>query len=735
VLVDKKIVKLIEEGRFNDPFSILGKHKDKFEGKEVTVLRTYQPDAVEVIAVLDGKKKSAPLKKYPDSNLFEIILEDDEVEDYSFQVSYEDGTEISMHDPYAFEKQIPDFDLQIWGEGNHRRAYTFMGSHPRTIDGVDGVLFVVCAPSASRVSVVGDFNVWDGRRHVMRKYIDQGLWEIFIPGLKVGTKYKYEIASPYGGPPSLKSDPYGFYYEKRPQTASVVQNIGSYDWQDEDWIEDKRANNQRLDGPVSVYEVHLGSWKRKKPTEDDEDGFLTYRELAETLIPYVKDMGYTHIELLPIAEHPYDPSWGYQITGYFAPTSRFGTPQDFKYFIDECHKAEIGVLIDWVPAHFTKDDHGLRKFDGTALYEHADPRQGEHKDWGTKIFNFGRTEVMNFLISNAVFWFDEYHIDGIRVDAVASMLYLDYSREDGEWIPNKYGGRENLEAIEFLKRFNSVVHQEFPGIVTMAEESTAWPMVSRPTDIGGLGFDFKWNMGWMNDTLKYIEVDPIFRKYHQNQLTFSMIYAFTENFILPFSHDEVVHGKRSMLSKMPGDDWQKKANLRLLYTYMYVHPGKKLLFMGCEFGQWQEWNAMEELHWEQGNHPFHAEIRECVTDLNKVYKQEPALFEVDYDWEGFEWIDFSDADNSVISFLRYGKENETNVVCAFNFTPTVHHSYRVGVPEGGTYTVLLNSDLAKYGGSDAGEASYKATKGDWQGQPYSIEITLPPLAGIILKKK
>ncbi|TNE73661.1 1,4-alpha-glucan branching protein GlgB [bacterium] len=728
VVIEEKLIAQLEEGRFNDPFSVLGTHK---VDETTSVIRVFQPYVKQVEIVFGGKTKSVQASRINDSALFEATVKNTAIKKgYTLKITQNDDSVIEKHDAYAFGPQITEFDLQIWGEGNHEQAYRFMGSHLVEVDGVKGVTFVVWAPSASRVSVVGPFNNWDGRLHIMRKYHDQGLWEMFIPGLEAGTLYKYEIATPFSSIPFLKSDPYAFESELRPKTASIVSKLDGFKWTDDEWVAN-REKTQALDAPISIYEVHLGSWKRKGTADND---FLSYRELAAELIPYVLELGFTHIELLPIAEHPYDPSWGYQVTGYFAPTSRFGSPHDFMFFIDECHKHGIGVIVDWVPAHFTKDDHGLRLFDGTHLYEHADPRQGEHKDWGTNIFNFGRAEILNFLISNALFWVDKYHIDGLRVDAVASMLYLDYSRKEGEWVPNKFGGRENLEAIEFLKKFNIAIHKTFPGTVTMAEESTAWPMVSRPTYIGGLGFDFKWNMGWMNDTLKYIEVDPLFRRYHQNQLTFSMIYAFTENFVLPFSHDEVVHGKRSMISKMPGDDWQKAANLRLLLSYMYAHPGKKLLFMGTEFGQWGEWNFGSELDWPLLNFDRHKGIKQLIEDLNTLYKYEAAMYEVDYDWEGFEWIDFSDAEKSVISFMRYSKEKEDEVLCLFNFTPVVYKHYKVGVPEPGEYVSIYNSDHERYGGSHVLTDPAYAVKGEWQGHPYHIHVTVPPLAGMFFKK-
>lgn len=724
--LNKQELKALVEGYHGDVFSVLGIHRVINKKKEMLQIRTLQPDAKSV-AVLDAADNRTALSHIEGTSVFEGLFETDAMlNDYRLEIEYNNGTNRVIRDPYSFTPLISDYDLQLWGEGNHSKAYEFMGAHVRELNGSMGVHFVVAAPSAARVSVVGNFNNWDGRCHVMRKYVDQGIWEIFIPGLEEGNQYKYEI-KPHGfGPPFLKSDPYGFFYEKRPKTASVIKNINTFTWTDDNWMKKRSPGRAK---PVSVYELHLGSWKR----HIKDNSFYTYRELAEHLIPYVLDLGYTHIELLPIAEHPYDPSWGYQITGYFAPTSRFGEPEDFMFFVNECHRNDLGVIIDWVPAHFTKDDHGLREFDGTHLYEHADPRQGEHRDWGTKIFNFGRIEVKNFLLSNALFWLEKYHIDGLRVDAVASMLYLDYSREAGDWIPNKFGGRENLEAIEFLKKFNELAHKEFPGVVTFAEESTSWPLVSHPTYLGGLGFDYKWNMGWMNDTLKYIEVDPLYRKYHHNQLTFSLIYAFSETFILPFSHDEVVHLKKSMLSKMPGDNWQKFANLRLLMGYQYCHPGKKLLFMGSEFGQWSEWNCEKELDWPLLQHETHQGIKKTVQTLNQVYKSEKALHELDFDWNGFKWLDFSDVDQSVISFIRFAENRDDYVICAFNFTPRTHHDYIFGVPRHGSYTEIFNSDDSSFGGSGVINTGMHSNDGEWHGEPAHISVSLPPLGCIIIK--
>ncbi len=628
------------------------------------------------------------------------------------------------------QRVLTDFDLHLIGEGTHYKNYEKLGAHVMEINGVKGVHFAVWAPNAKEISVVGNFNNWDRKRHKMQLLGDSGIWEIFIPGLDEGELYKFEITSKYHGYREQKADPFAFFFEVRPKSAAIVYNINKYKWNDDKWMEN-RKNKNWFDSPIAIYEVHLGSWMR---VPEENNRFLTYRELSERLIPYVKEMGYTHIELLPVTEHPLDASWGYQTIGYFAPTSRFGKPEDFMYFIDQCHQNEIGVIMDWVPAHFPKDAHGLGFFDGTCLYEHEDPRKGEHRDWGTLIFNYGRNEVANYLISNALFWLDKYHIDGLRVDAVASMLYLDYSRKPGDWIPNIYGGNENLEAIAFIKRFNEVVHQYHPNVLTIAEESTAWPSVSRPTYLGGLGFSMKWNMGWMHDTLEYFSKDPIYRKYHTDKLTFSMIYAFTENFVLPFSHDEVVHGKRSMLDKMPGDMWQKFANLRALYTYMYGHPGKKLLFMGSEFGQWNEWNFDSSLDWHLLQYEPHQKLQRFMKDLNSLYKKEPAFYELDFSWHGFEWIDFHDSDNSVISFIRKARNPDDFVVFVFNLTPVPRSGYRIGVPKKGFYKELLNSDSELYWGSNQGNAGgVYAEEIPQHGRPYSINLTLPPLSAIVFK--
>ena len=625
---------------------------------------------------------------------------------------------------------ISDFDHYLMGEGSHERTYQKMGAQLSEIEGCKGVHFAVWAPNARQVYVMGDFNSWQDSSHPLSPS-DSGIWNLFVPGLAEYSVYKYRVVSK-SGESFEKADPYGFAMELRPRTASVVADLDRYRWSDGDWVSN-RAQIQALDRPLSIYEVHLASW-RKVP--DDKYGYryLSYRELADELIPYVVKMGFTHIELLPIAEYPLDDSWGYQVLGFFSPTSRFGTPDDLMYFIDLCHQHHIGVILDWVPAHFPKDGAGLNYFDGTHLFAHADTRQGEHQDWGTMIFNYGRNEVRSFLISNALFWIDKYHFDGLRVDAVASMLYLDYSRKAGEWIPNQYGGRENLEAIGFLRKMNEAVHGVFPGVLTIAEESTAWPMVSRPTHTGGLGFSLKWNMGWMHDTLGYMKKDPIHRSYHQNDVTFGIHYAFNENFILPLSHDEVVHGKGSLLTKMPGDEWQKFANLRAYYSFMWAHPGKKLLFMGGEFGQWQEWNFQNGLEWEALYSPRHAGLQKCVEDLNKLYQSEAAIFENDFECSGFEWVDASDSDNSVLSFIRYAKSSDEFLVIVSNFTPVPWMGgYRIGVPCPGYYREIFNSDSAHYGGGNVGNGGGQtAAQIEKHGFPYSLSLVLPPLATIIL---
>jgi 1,4-alpha-glucan branching enzyme len=615
-------------------------------------------------------------------------------------------------------------------EGTHWTSYRKMGAQLRSVDGIEGVNFAVWAPNATGVSVIGDFNEWNAQRHPMRKHIPSGIWELFVPGLTAGAIYKYHIR--HRDQAFEKADPYGFAAEVPPRTASKVADLDRYTWGDNEWMANRHRANA-LDAPISVYEVHLGSWRRPG---DDPRRWLGYRELADQLVDYCRQMGYTHIELLPVSEHPFSGSWGYQTVGYYAVTSRYGEPGDFMYFVDHCHQNGIGVIIDWVPAHFPRDGHGLRLFDGTHLYEHADPRQGEHPDWGTLIFNYGRNEVKNFLLANALFWLDRYHVDGLRVDAVASMIYLDYSRGPGEWIPNEYGGRENLKAISFLKEFNEQAHLQYPGVLTVAEESTAWTGVSRPTYLGGLGFSLKWNMGWMNDTLRYMRHDPVHRKYHHDELTFSLIYAFTENFVLPFSHDEVVHGKGSLLDQAPGDLWQKFANLRLLYGYMFAHPGKKLLFMGSEFGQWNEWNYDESLQWHLLQWSSHQGLQKLVNDLNHLYRREPALHEVDFEYQGFEWIDCHNWEQSTLAFIRRARNPQDFLVAVCNFTPVPRTMHRFGVPEKCWYEEIFNSDSQYYGGSNLGNAPGRMAEDlPWDGRPYSIPIILPPLATVILKPR
>lgn len=623
---------------------------------------------------------------------------------------------------------ITAYDLYLFGEGNHTRIYDKLGAHPLAVAGVDGVHFAVWAPNAARVNVVGDFNHWDGREHPMRLLGASGVWDTFVPGARDGHRYKFEVHARHGAI-TLKADPYGAAFELAPATAAIVCRP-DYAWQDGEWMGTRESRGSWFDRPMSTYEVHFGSWAR---VPEEGDRYLTYDELGRRLIPYVKEMGYTHIELLPVMEHPFSGSWGYQVTGFYAPTSRFGTPSQFKAFVDECHRHGIGVILDWVPGHFPKDAYALARFDGTALYEHSDPRQGEHRDWGTLIFNYGRNEVRNFLLANALYWLAEFHIDGLRVDAVASMLYLDYSRQHNEWVPNRFGGRENLDAIEFLRQLNTLTHAEHPGTIVIAEESTSWPSVSRPIYVGGLGFTYKWNMGWMNDILEYVKQDPIHRRWHHRHVTFSLLYAFSENFVLPFSHDEVVHGKGSMFGKVPGDNWQKAATLRALYGFMYAHPGKKLMFMGCEFGQGREWNYDQSLDWHLIDQPFHGGLKQFVADLNRAYAAEPALHQLDFDPRGFEWIDCNDNENSVVSFLRRGTHGET-IVAVINFTPVPRDGYRIGVPVAGVFEELINSDSHAYGGSNLGnEGVVFAEAIPSHGHDQSLRLNLPPLGFLLLK--
>jgi 1,4-alpha-glucan branching enzyme len=718
-----------------DPFGILGPHPVSAGW----AIRFFIPWAAEASIVFKNPAispaKIADAVKLRPEGLFEAVWPSNqpsapEPGSYKIQGRTHAGEFFEIFDPYAFPFFLTDFDLHLIGEGRHFDTYEKLGAHLQTVAGVAGTHFAVWAPAARRVSIVGDLNHWDGRVHPMRPRGSSGLWELFLPEVGEGAIYKYEILGPNGNLLPLKADPYAFQGELRPNTGSVVANLNSHQWGDSAWIAHRQQKNW-LESAISIYEVHLGSWRR---VPEDHNRWLTYRELAEQLIPYVKQLGYTHIELLPIMEHPFDGSWGYQTLGYYAATSRFGSPADFMYFIDRCHQEGIGVLLDWTPAHFPRDSHGLSEFDGTHLFEHADPRQGSHPDWGTLVYNYGRNEVRNYLISNALFWLDKYHIDGLRVDAVASMLYLDYSRKAGEWVANRFGGRENLDAVEFFKTLNTVAYERFPGILTIAEESTAWPSVSRPTYLGGLGFNLKWNMGWMNDTLKYFSANPIYRKYEHNKITFSLVYAFSENFVLPFSHDEVVHGKNSLLHKMPGDLWQQFANLRLLYAYQYAHPGKKLLFMGQEFAQRDEWSEAHSLNWHLLQWDSHRGIQKLVTDLNHLLSTEPALHEVDFQWQGFDWIDCNDGDNSILSFLRKGKTEDDLIIVVTNATPVVREGYIVGVPRAGFYKEILNTDAGHYGGSNVGNAGgQNAATDPRQGRPYSLCLTLPPLAAVFLK--
>jgi 1,4-alpha-glucan branching enzyme len=742
-------IDLIVGNRHHNPFEVLGPHQVEENGKTVWVVRSYLPNADRVVVVVPFARQEYPMESVHHPHFFTCTIDLPELANYQLKIT-EGEHERVIYDPYAFSSSVlTDFDIHLFAEGNHHRIYEKLGAHPIEVEGVSGVYFAVWAPNARNVSVLGDFNSWDGRKHQMAKR-GNGIWEIFIPEISVGTAYKYEVKNA-DGHPYEKSDPFGFQQEPRPKTASIVTDIDAYKWSDSDWME-RRRTTDALTQPISVYECHLGSWLHAASSEPAKlpDGttepvvvvsdmkpgarFLTYRELADKMIPYVKELGFTHIELLPIAEHPFDGSWGYQVTGYYAATSRYGSPEDLMYFIDRCHQEGIGVLVDWVPGHFPKDGHGLAFFDGTHLYEHADPRKGEHKEWGTLVFNYGRNEVRNFLYANALFWFDKYHIDGIRVDAVASMLYLDYARKDGEWVTNDYGGRENIEAADFLRQTNHLIFSYFPGTLSIAEESTSWPMVSWPTYVGGLGFNLKWNMGWMHDMLDYFSIDPWFRQFHQNNVTFSMWYNHSENFMLALSHDEVVHGKSNMIGKMPGDEWQKFANLRALYSYMFAHPGKKTLFMSMEFGQWSEWNVWADLEWHLLQFTPHEQLRQFMADLNQIYRNEPALYTQDFDEPGFEWIDCSDNRHSVVSFVRREKGTNEFVVVVCNFTPQPHAHYRIGVPEHGFYTELFNSDARKYGGSNMGNLGGKwADEWSIHNRRNSIDLCLPPLSVLILK--
>ena len=715
----------IAGGRHGDPFGVLGPHL--IRGRHV--IRTIQPHASRVWLL--GGPVDLEMKRVHPDGLFALVVDAALAKCYRLRLEMGGGVLQEIDDPYRFPALLGDLDIHLLVEGRHLRTYEKLGSHVTSVEGVEGVHFAVWAPNAKRVSVVGDFNGWDGRRHGMRLRHDAGVWEIFIPGLGHGAVYKYEILGAGGFLLPLKADPYGFHAELPPKTASVVWDMAERDWQDGEWMAHQAATSDRH-APISIYEVHLGSWKRN-PEEGNR--FLSYVELADQLSAYVKDLGFTHVELLPIHEFPFSGSWGYQPVGLFAPTSRFGTPDDFRTFVERMHQNGIGVIIDWVAGHFPSDPHGLHYFDGTHLYEHEDPRLGLHKDWNTLIYNYGRREVSNYLTANAIYWLEQYHVDGLRVDAVASMLYLDYSREHGEWIPNRYGGNENLDAIDFIRRMNEVVYSEHPGAMTIAEESTAWPMVSRPVYLGGLGFGFKWNMGWMHDTLRYISKEPIHRRYHHDDLTFGMLYAYHENFVLPLSHDEVVHGKRSIMGRMPGDRWQRFANLRSYYAFMWAHPGKKLLFMGSEFGQEREWQHDESLDWHLLDDPMHKGVHSLIRDLNRLYRDAKALHELDTESSGFAWIDCNDRDNSVISFVRKGGDGGQAIVVVSNFTPVVREGYRIGVPLPGFYAEALNTDSEWYGGSNVHNGGgHLAEAVPWHAHPHSLMITLPPLATVIFRR-
>jgi len=719
-------IEAIVGGYHSDAFRILGPHRTRKKGGQARwEVRAFLPQA-QSAEVTAGAQRCA-MDKLDAQGLFCAAL-DGAPERYFIRLKLWDGREIEIEDPYRFGPQVSDTDLYLLNEGTLEGAYSALGAHLAEADGVAGVRFAVWAPNAENVTVAGDFNEWDVRRHPMRRR-NGGVWEIFIPGLGEGTAYKYHVRSRFNGYQQLKADPYAFFCETPPKSASVVWKLGKHEWRDAAWME-ARGKIDWLQSAVAIYEVHLESWLRGPQGRP-----VTYREAAIKLVEYVKLMGYTHIELLPIMEHPYSGSWGYQVIGYYAPTSRFGTPDDFQHLVDACHQAGIGVIVDWVPGHFPKDAHGLANFDGTALYEHADPRQGEHRDWGTMIFNYGRNEVRTYLISNALFWLKEYHVDGLRVDAVASMLYLDYSRKPGEWIPNRYGGRENLEAIDFLRRFNELVHS-LPGAFTVAEESTAFPGVTKPVYLNGLGFTMKWNMGWMHDMLEYFEHDPLYRKYQHNHVTFSLMYAFSENFVLPISHDEVVYGKRSLVSKMPGDEARRFANARAFLAYMWAHPGKKLLFMGQEIGQIEEWSHDRGVRWELLEFDAHRKLQALVRELNRLYRAHPAMYEVDFQQAGFEWVDFRDADSSVIAFLRRAANPANFILFCCNFTPIVRRGYEFGVPEEGVYEEILNTDSELFGGSNTGNGGRGVSRPvPKHKREHSIAVTLPPLAVVAFRKR
>jgi 1,4-alpha-glucan branching enzyme len=710
------------EGRLADPHSLLGAHPQNGS----VVVRAFRPEAESVRVRVEGFEPVELERSHP-AGLFEGTLAGAELPlRYRLEVNYAEGATVVVDDPYAFPPTLGELDLHLAGEGRHERLYERLGAHVRDVDGVVGTTFAVWAPSARAVSVVGDFNLWDGRLHPMRSLGSSGIWELFVPGLTDGDHYKFELRT-QAGEVKLKADPVAFATEVPPKNASIVFR-STHEWGDVEWM-DGRPEQENLAGPVSIYEVHLGSWRRHV----DDNSSLSYLELADELADYATDMGFTHVELLPVMEHPYSGSWGYQVTGYFAPASRFGSPDEFRAFVDRLHQRGIGVILDWVPAHFPRDEWALARFDGTALYEHEDPRRGFHPDWGTLVFNYGRNEVRNFLLANALFWLREYHADGLRVDAVASMLYLDYSREEGQWVPNEFGGNEDLDAVSFLKELNELVHSREPGTLSVAEESTAWPAVSRPTYLGGLGFGFKWNMGWMHDTLDYFQRDPVYRRFHHHQLTFALMYAFSENFVLPLSHDEVVHGKGSLLAKMPGDRWQRFANLRALYGYMWAHPGKKLLFMGGELGQEAEWSEERSVDWHLLEQADHAGVQSLVRELNRIYKEHPALWEVDFEPSGFQWLEANDAGANVLAFARRSRDGSDVVVAVLNLSPVPRDRYRVGMPRAGRWVEAMNTDSTYYGGSDVGNlGGVEAEEQPWHDQPYSAEVTLPPLGALWL---
>lgn len=718
-------VDALVQGKHNNPHHILGMH----ECIDDVFINAYLPDAKVVTAIDTATKKKYTLASERVPGFFSVVIKDKKRFDYKLNVRFDDGQEITYVDPYIFEPVIDPIDVSLFNEGEHYSIYEKMGAHPMTVDGVEGVLFAVWAPNAERVSVVGNFNNWDGRRHPMRKLDYSGIFELFVPGKYVGEIYKYEICAKSGNV-FMKSDPYAFSGELRPANASRIVDL-SYKWKDAKWIE-TRENSTPVEKPMNIYEMHLGAWK--KPEDGRE--FFNYKDIAPQLADYLNDMNYNYVELMPIMEHPFDPSWGYQVTGYYAPTSRYGTPADFMYFVDYLHSKGIGVIIDWVPAHFPKDEHGLGRFDGTALYEHEDPRRGEHPHWGTYIFNYGRNEVKNFLVANALYWAEKYHIDGIRMDAVASMLYLDYGRNGGEWLPNMYGGNENLEAIDFIKELNKQMKEKHKGVLLIAEESTAWPMMTHTLEEGGLGFDFKWNMGWMNDFLGYIKLDPLYRKYHHNELTFSMVYAYSENFVLVLSHDEVVHEKGSMISKMPGGYEDKFSNLRVAYGHMMTHPGKKLLFMGQEIAQFAEFNEASEVDWSLFEFDAHVYMQGYVKELNKLYMTEPALYEFDSNSEGFEWINCNNANASLLSYMRKGKKEEDTLVIICNFTPIAHKAYKLATPSGGSWQEIFSSDNSKFGGEGRNNKTAKqAKKEEIDGQEHYISVNVPPLSISVFKKK